>query len=997
VIEYRLDDLGWEKFEQLVQALLKARLGLGIEAWGGHGDWGRDAYFNGTLPYPTTEGLAGGFVFQCKFVEGANAAGAKPERLILDAVRKECSRITANLDASVKWARAPICYSLFTNAILQPKTRRTVERLLSGALPASRLCVHDGGDVCQWLRLSPDVLDSFAQLKAPEDREAVKAVSQLAEKVDASPKQTIRAKLNLAQTLARQEENSEAVRELEEALALAEVAKLAEEEVEVLLALALVSSPRGGSGNRKSYLTRAEKKIETVDSGFVKVLYYRTKAGVCEDERDLHRAEEALRSALQCCEHGKDDEEKNLATQACVVRSQLIIHLCQQNRHAEATDLVSACDAHARAHPDHEDGELMQAAMSAGILWALKSNKENEAIIRIRELEAVATTEQQAGRIGGQLSNMANNASHMGFHQAALAAAEGAVRLGQKSDDKKGFLVGALYTVAVVTFHAGDHATAKRKAEALLDACQNPRDAIIRQAATHLIAEITRGTGDSQAAVDLVSHALASAVGRPEEVAFTKQALARALSDNGRTEEALGHAIDAYELMKGAGIPAVGLADVLLQIVSYSSVLGRQTEVSNALNALELLESDKHDVTEIKERAPKLAAMNATLRERIITLGTGDWQDPSMQGPALPSIEQANARAVQSLLGLWDEIPTTHVGTAATVYDFWGRGNLARILRNAQTFRTAFNITLEVRTLEGLKQAIRLWALYADLLLFLWKGPTQDGKLLDVLPDAIWNSPGGAGYIMSLAEKDSKGRHLYFCIGHASRLPDDVIAFLMTEARPLLAAGRVVVVPATGVGCVHPGHGPLEQLFAETANAIPGLRSSGTPNEVPIGLMPYSPDVHFDVLADIVQEQQSDLRRLRRLLVRRTRELKPNEADTMAQRELAMEIDDALRDLTAKQGKTARKHGLSSTEEPLRGTFSRFHRDASRLCPRDEPSPSPFAPLLTLQNFGYRWSVGSPGSQLQGRFEPGENTIIGPWLALPTERWNMLAVRKQKD
>lgn len=806
------------------------------------------------------------------------------------------------------------------------------------------------------------------------------------------------AKLNLAQTLARQEERAEAIRGLEEALALAQAATLAEEEVEVLLALALVSSSRRrGSGNRKGYLAQAEKKIGTIEAGFVKVLYYRAKAGVCEDERDPHGAEEALRSALQCCEHAKDDEEKNLATQACVVRSELIIHLCQQNRHAEATDLVSACDAHARAHPDHEDGELMQAAMSAGIFWALKSNKENEAIIRIRELEAVATTEQQAGRIGGQLSNIANNASHMGFHQAALAAAEGAVRLGQKSDDKKGFLVGALYTVAVVTFHAGDHATAKRKAEALLDACQNPRDAIIRQAATHLIAEITRGTGDSEAAVDLASDALASAVGRPEEVAFTKQALARALSDNGRTEEALGHAIDAYELMKGAGVPAVGLADVLLQIVSYSSVLGRQTEVSEALNALELLESDKHDVTEIKERAPKLAAMNATLRERIITLGTGDWQDPSMQGPTPPSIEQANARAVQSLLGLWDEIPTTYVGTAATVYDFWGRGNLARILRNAQTFRTAFNITLEVRTLEGLKQATRLWALYADLLLILWKGPTQDGKLLDVLPDAIWNSPGGAGYIMSLAEKDRKGRHLYFCIGHASRLPNDVIAFLMTEARPLLAAGRVVVVPATGVGCLHPGHGPLEQLFAESANAIPGLRSSGRPNEVPIGLMPYSPDVHFDVLADIVQEQQSDLRRLRRLLVRRTRELKPNEADTMAQRELAMEIEDALRDYGAKQGKTARRHGLSSTEEPLRGTFSRFHRDASRLRPRDEPSPSPFAPLLTLQNFGYRWSVGSPGSQLQGRFEPGENTVIGPWLATPTERWSMLAVRKQKD
>jgi len=224
-----------------------------------------------------------------------------------------------------------------------------------------------------------------------------------------------------------------------------------------------------------------------------------------------------------------------------------------------------------------------------------------------------------------------------------------------------------------------------------------------------------------------------------------------------------------------------------------------------------------------------------------------------------------------------------------------------------------------------------------------------------------------------------------------------VTAFLMTEARPLLAAGRLVVVPATGVGCVHPGHGPLEQLLAESANAIPGLRSSGKPNEEPIGLMPYSPDVPFELLADIVQEQQGDLRKLRLLLIRRTRELTPNVSRAISHKELALEIDDAFRDLTEKQNETARQHGLSSIEEPLRAAFSHFYCNASPLRPSAEPSPFTFAPLLTLQNFGYRWSIGSPGLQPQGRFEPGEGTIIGPWLAPPNERWSMLAVRKQKD
>jgi hypothetical protein len=45
--DYRLDDLGWYEFERLCQALLKAAYGTAIEAWGGSGDLGRDAYAAG--------------------------------------------------------------------------------------------------------------------------------------------------------------------------------------------------------------------------------------------------------------------------------------------------------------------------------------------------------------------------------------------------------------------------------------------------------------------------------------------------------------------------------------------------------------------------------------------------------------------------------------------------------------------------------------------------------------------------------------------------------------------------------------------------------------------------------------------------------------------------------------------------------------------------------------------------------------------------------------
>lgn len=77
MIRYRLDDLGGIQFEWLCQSLLKATLGLAIEAWGGHSDLGRNAHcVAGLILQKGGSQTPGPFVFQVKFVEEANAAGA---------------------------------------------------------------------------------------------------------------------------------------------------------------------------------------------------------------------------------------------------------------------------------------------------------------------------------------------------------------------------------------------------------------------------------------------------------------------------------------------------------------------------------------------------------------------------------------------------------------------------------------------------------------------------------------------------------------------------------------------------------------------------------------------------------------------------------------------------------------------------------------------------------------------------------------------------------
>jgi hypothetical protein len=122
--EYRLDELGWFQFERLCQSLLKARHGLGLEAWGGGGDQGRDAYADGPLRHPGEDMSDGPFIFQAKFVAGANTSGSEPMDALLKGVRGELKRIGEREEAGL-WEN-PAFYTLLTNVPLTAKRRKAV-------------------------------------------------------------------------------------------------------------------------------------------------------------------------------------------------------------------------------------------------------------------------------------------------------------------------------------------------------------------------------------------------------------------------------------------------------------------------------------------------------------------------------------------------------------------------------------------------------------------------------------------------------------------------------------------------------------------------------------------------------------------------------------------------------------------------------------------------------------------------------------------------------
>ena len=168
MLRYDLDKLGWYEFEHLCQTLLKHKLGLGVEAWGGTNDWGRDAYYPEALKYPTEETQGGPFLFQCKFVNGANSAEAKVEKPVLNAIRQECDAIKRRLSAK-KWKILPTVYTFLINAILTGTIRSQIEENVRVVLPNSIIVLQGGNDICALIDLTTGIARQFPQILSLND------------------------------------------------------------------------------------------------------------------------------------------------------------------------------------------------------------------------------------------------------------------------------------------------------------------------------------------------------------------------------------------------------------------------------------------------------------------------------------------------------------------------------------------------------------------------------------------------------------------------------------------------------------------------------------------------------------------------------------------------------------------------------------------------------------------------------------------------------------
>ncbi len=168
MLRYKLDDLGVYQFEKLAQSLLKASVSLSVESWGNRGDFGRDAYTTNSLRFPDKNVISPGpFLFQVKFVEGANAAGALPVKAVLGSVSKELTQIKTRRK-STEW-KNPKCFTFITNSLIEPKTRAAIMERFRAALNCKLVIVWGGDDVCDLLDASPPIHRAFPQLLSIRD------------------------------------------------------------------------------------------------------------------------------------------------------------------------------------------------------------------------------------------------------------------------------------------------------------------------------------------------------------------------------------------------------------------------------------------------------------------------------------------------------------------------------------------------------------------------------------------------------------------------------------------------------------------------------------------------------------------------------------------------------------------------------------------------------------------------------------------------------------
>ncbi|MCX7346994.1 MAG: hypothetical protein NTU78_14855 [Alphaproteobacteria bacterium] len=378
------------------------------------------------------------------------------------------------------------------------------------------------------------------------------------------------------------------------------------------------------------------------------------------------------------------------------------------------------------------------------------------------------------------------------------------------------------------------------------------------------------------------------------------------------------------------------------------------------------------------------------------------------------SLQEAHQWVLGILMDWWDGIGEKIAPCG--VYGMWGEANYGRLLLNHRAFaQKSFHLCVEVASVSEARLACRMLSPMCDCLTLLWKGPFRPG--FPIVPTPMVFDEPIRNWKPRPAEYWNQGARAYSTfmppVGKLD-LPYPIVKFYMKEARPLVEAGRLILVPGLMVGCLGPGHDDTERMFCDVSAAdivIRRPREAGARHPLEM-VVPWLPRIPFPDLARLCEDFKDCLAALRQKCLEWSREVLSDNSLAMAKikTEIGLLSKDVERAFSRMRG--AERTGSQLQVNHMRGYGGQANREEIEASPvrceannrmsafmEGDACNLPWFPYWSFQQSGQPWTLGASlhASRLAGSVPPGAivNGNVFHWLKAPGEfAYNFIMVRK---
>lgn len=207
----------------------------------------------------------------------------------------------------------------------------------------------------------------------------------------------------------------------------------------------------------------------------------------------------------------------------------------------------------------------------------------------------------------------------------------------------------------------------------------------------------------------------------------------------------------------------------------------------------------------------------------------------------------------------------------AGYFDFWGRGGFSRVVAAINTSPHSV-IAVDATSIQEIRRWARMLCPLFETVIVKWKGKLG-GVVVSVACPRGFPSEGefrfgGEGYWWTSSVLED-AQDWAFCQGWSNPIPDDLAAFLCGEGLPLIAAGRLVVLPAPLVGCSQTAVGWTDELFLRLMGGVVNVvkrvdaTTAGQVLDLAEIKVPFLDGVPLDALPGVLDETEEWIPELR--------------------------------------------------------------------------------------------------------------------------------------